>query len=113
VSFRLYLDEHVHPAVGEHLRRLQHEVLTTQEARRPATSDEEQLAFAALENRVIITYDCADFAQLDAQWKAAGREHAGIVLCPTGLTVSVLCSRLARHLSGLTPEQHRNLLLWC
>ena len=72
MSFRLYLDEHVHPAVGEHLRRLQHEVLTTQEARRPATSDEEQLAFAAVENRVIITYDCADFAQLDASGKLQG-----------------------------------------
>lgn len=47
----LYLDEDVSVLVGELLRVRGFTVLTTQEAGRKNTSDEEQLAYAALHHR--------------------------------------------------------------
>ena len=43
-------------------------------------SDEEQLQYASGEARVLISSNVVDFARLNRQWTANGRDHAGIVL---------------------------------
>jgi len=55
ISF--YLDEHIHRAVADGLRRRGVKVLTVQEARRSGLSDREQLSFALSEQRVMVTMD--------------------------------------------------------
>ena len=45
-QIRFYLDEHIHSAVAEGLRRRGVDVLTVQEARKTGLSDREQLTFA-------------------------------------------------------------------
>jgi predicted nuclease of predicted toxin-antitoxin system len=71
------LDEHVPHAVANGLRRRKIDVTTTTDAQLLHATDEEHLAFALSEQRVIFTND-SDFLRL----AASGRPHAGIVYCP-------------------------------
>ncbi len=80
---KFYLDEHIPKGVVEGLRRRGVDLLTVQEAGRSGDSDEKQLAFAAREGRVLVTFD-DDFLRLDA----AGIPH-------TGVGRSSYCSSLA------------------
>ena len=74
---KFYMDEHVPFAMTQGLRRRDVDVLTVQEAGMHAASDEEHLAFALSQGRVIFTQD-ADFLRLHA----AGLRHAGIAYAP-------------------------------
>jgi predicted nuclease of predicted toxin-antitoxin system len=44
-----------------------------------AHADEDQLAFATVQGRVLVTYNRQDFQALDETWRRKGREHAGIL----------------------------------
>lgn len=74
---RFYTDEHVPKAVVKGLRERGADTLTVSEADMLGASDEEHLAFAYGEERVVFTQD-ADFLRLHA----TGAEHAGIVYAP-------------------------------
>ncbi|HLC15663.1 MAG TPA: DUF5615 family PIN-like protein [Thermodesulfovibrionia bacterium] len=71
---RYYTDEHVAKAVIGGLRQRGVNVLTVPEANRLGADDEEHLAFALAEGRVIFTQD-NDFLRL----ASSGNAHAGIV----------------------------------
>lgn len=73
-------DEDVHGDVAAGLRRRGLDAVSMPEAGRLAAQDEEQLARAAGEDRVPITFNVADFARLHHEWSAAGRAHAGLVV---------------------------------
>src|SRR5438270_1274340 len=77
---RLYLDRHITPRLAVDLRGNGFDVLTTEEAGNDTASDEEQLAFATAERRVIFSFNIRDFAPLHDQWQVAGRAHAGIIV---------------------------------
>jgi hypothetical protein len=74
---RFHLDEHVPHAIAHGLRRRQIDVTTTTDAGLLNASDEEHLAFALREARVVFTND-HDFLRL----AASGVPHAGIAYCP-------------------------------
>ena len=74
---RFYMDQHFPGPVSRALIRHGVDVLTTQDAGRCATSDEDQLAFGTTEQRVMVTFD-TDFLALHR----SGVEHGGIVWCP-------------------------------
>ena len=71
---KLYLDEHVSRAVAKGLRQRGVDALTVPEAGLIGASDEEHLARAFREGRVIFTQD-DDFLRLAAR----GYRHTGIV----------------------------------
>lgn len=73
---RFHLDEHVPHAVAHGLRRRQIDVTTSTDAGLLKASDEEHLAFARREQRVVFTND-QDFLAL-----SASTSHAGIAHCP-------------------------------
>ena len=75
-SIRFHLDEHVNPAIADALRIRNIDVSTTILTWLSAASDEEQLAFAVRESRVLVTHD-RDFLVLAAR----GVPHAGICYC--------------------------------
>lgn len=79
------------PAVRE-LRRLGHDVLTIQETGRAeqAMPDEEVLAFAAEQNRILITLNRRHFIRLHN----TGRPHAGIVVCTFDPSFEALAQRI-------------------
>jgi predicted nuclease of predicted toxin-antitoxin system len=76
---RLYADENFPLRVVEELRRLGHDVLTAFEDGRAnqAISDEDLLARATEEGRVVITLNRVDFKRLHRQRP----DHAGVIIC--------------------------------
>lgn len=81
---RLYHDEDSSHAAGVRaLRAAGFDSVTAPEARMLGRSDIEQLEFAVGQRRVMYSRNTRDFCRLDAEWKAAGRTHFGIIVCTT------------------------------
>jgi uncharacterized protein with PIN domain len=76
---RFHLDEHVAGSIAKALRQRGIDVTTTAETNLLNAEDEEHLAFALAEGRVVVTQD-ADFLRQDNK----GQSHAGIVYYPQG-----------------------------
>jgi predicted nucleic acid-binding protein len=76
---RLYTNENFPLQVVEELRRLEHDVLTTQEADNAgkALPDAEVLAFAIQEGRTLVTLNRRHFIRLHRDQP----NHHGIVVC--------------------------------
>src|SRR3954452_25297619 len=77
---RLYFDRHIMKRLAVDLRARGYDVLTTEEAGKDTASDEEQLAFATMEHRALLTFNIRDFTPLHEQLQSAGRPHAGIIV---------------------------------
>ncbi len=73
---RFHLDEHLSHAIAHALRRRGVEVRTTTEAGLLGSEDEDQLAYALAERRVLVTHD-PDVIELAHRDQA----HAGIAYC--------------------------------
>ena len=76
---RFYANENFPLPVVEELRRLGHDVLTTQDTGRAGQSvpDDEVLAFAASQERTVITLNRKDYVELHRQ----APRHSGIIVC--------------------------------
>jgi predicted nuclease of predicted toxin-antitoxin system len=68
------------------------DVLLVQTQLPEGADDEDVLAFAANQKRVLLTSNAQDFAPLVTEWFLAGREHWGIIIVP-GQTKRSLLSR--------------------
>lgn len=100
-SIRFHLDENVNPVVALALRRFGIDVTTTVEANLRTSSDEEQLAYARQENRVIVTHD-DDFLRL----ATATANHPGIAYChKEARTIGQIIAALRLIYGVLTPEE--------
>ena len=75
----LYANENFPRRVVEHLRRMGHDILTTQEAGNAGQGvpDERVLAFATQNGRAVLTLNRRDFIRLHRQTP----EHAGVIVC--------------------------------
>ena len=102
-QIKFYLDEHIHSAVAEGLRRRRVNVLTVQEAGKSGLSDCDQLAFALSEGRVMVTMD-SDFLTLAME----GVSHAGIGYANPRRSVGELISALMLVFGVLTPAELAN-----
>jgi len=81
VPFPLYGDENaMERLLFRLLRRDGVDCLTSNDAGNSGLSDEQQLAFAAAEGRVVLTHDRVDFQRLHKQWSDRGKSHAGIII---------------------------------
>ncbi|HJQ32194.1 MAG TPA: DUF5615 family PIN-like protein [Pyrinomonadaceae bacterium] len=76
----LYLDEDVSALVAGLLRARGFDVETTHDARRTASDDAGQLAYAASRRRTLLTHNRDDFARLAQEYFASGRKHSGIII---------------------------------
>ncbi len=101
-GIKFYLDEHVSRAVAKGLRQRGADVLTVPEAGMIGASDEEHLALAEREGRVIFTQD-DDFLRLAAQ----GHLHSGIVYARQPTPVGEIIYGLMLILQVLSPEEMR------
>lgn len=108
---KLYLDEHVSPLLARMLRERRIDCLTAMEAGTLGHTDEQQLTYAAVQGRVLATFDIMDFLALAKQWAADGRHHAGLILSQQGSAVELL--RPLLHLIALRgKEDLTNHVLW-
>jgi len=99
-AVRFFLDEHVGHAIAKGLRRRSIDVLTLREASMLGASDEEHIAFARRQGRVIVTCD-DDFLRLAAE----APDHAGIIYAPQGRTVGAMVQGLTLIAQVLTAEE--------
>jgi predicted nuclease of predicted toxin-antitoxin system len=105
-TIRFHLDEHVDVRIATGLRAHGIAVTTTEEAGLRQATDEEQLAYARTEVRVIHTND-PDFLRLHK----AGEEHMGIVFCAHGTrTIGYVIDMLKLMWEIYDPEEMRNRL---
>jgi predicted nuclease of predicted toxin-antitoxin system len=79
---RLLLDAHVSgPNVGRRLEQNGHDVRAVdQERALEGLDDDEVLALATSEQRILVTHNVADFPRILRDWAAAQRAHAGVIL---------------------------------
>jgi predicted nuclease of predicted toxin-antitoxin system len=109
---RLYIDEDAaERAVVEGLRRGGVDAITVLEAGRAKDTDEEQLAFAANEARVVYTFNVDHFSRLHRDFLSSGREHAGIVVIPRQrYSTGEKIRRLLSLVDDVTAEEMKNRL---
>ena len=101
-EIRYYTDENVSRAIIHGLRQRGVSVLSVPEADMLSASDEEQLAFAVKQKRVIFTHD-DDFLKL-----TAGLEHAGIVYGSQQLSIGNIIRGLMLIYDVLSAEDMKN-----
>jgi predicted nuclease of predicted toxin-antitoxin system len=79
---RLLLDAHVSgPNVGRRLQEAGHDVLALdQEPALEGLDDDEVLALATSEGRILVTHNVADFPRILRDWATAQRSHTGVIL---------------------------------
>ena len=99
---RYYFDEHVGHAVAEGLRREGIDVLMSVEAGMRGADDEDHVALARGQRRVIVTQD-KDFLRMDAQ----GVDHAGIVYAPQGCPIGSMVQGLVLIAQVIEAEEMR------
>ncbi len=100
---RFYTDEHVSRAVVNGLRNRGADVLTTKEAEMLGASDEEHVALASEQGRVIFAQD-DDFLKLHAE----GVNHSGIVYVRQNTPVGDIIRGLMLIYHVLEPDDMRN-----
>lgn len=83
---RYLVDEHVPKAVATGLRKRGIDVVTVAEAGQLGAEDEDLLAFAKEESRVMVTQD-QDFLRLAAE---AEGDHPGVAHAPRGRSIGEL-----------------------
>ena len=80
MSCRFFTDEDVYGSVAEQLRAAGFDAVSTPEAGRLGESDESQLDWASKENRVLVTFNVADYARLHHEWMTSARHHGGVIV---------------------------------
>lgn len=103
MTIRFHLDENVDHAVARGLRLRGIDATTSTDAALIGATDEEQLAHAHREGRVLITHD-PDLLALHA----TQMEHSGIVFCPQDARpIGTLVQHLCLIHDCLTPDEMR------
>jgi hypothetical protein len=79
---KFYLDEDLSPRIAEALRKLGSDVISAHEVQMMGASDEEQLDFAAREERCLVTFNRNDFIMLTRLYLDSNRPHRGVIIVP-------------------------------
>ena len=108
---RLYFDEDADGRLAEALRRRGYDVETAVAAGLLEASDEEQLAYAAGQQRALVTHNIRHFPRVHAAWVGAGREYWGIIILIGHSVVGAWLRRMENLLSRFSAEELRNHLL--
>lgn len=108
---RLYLDENLPEAIAVGLRLRGYDVVTVKEVAQRGLSDIEQIRYAALQNRVIVTFNVSDFYKLHAEFAENGEDHGGIILSRQ-LPVGSMIKGLLKMLAGLRSDEIKNRVIW-
>lgn len=84
MSCPLLLDEMLSGTIAEQLRAKGHDVLAVvDDSALISLPDDQILARATAAGRALVTANIKDFMPLDAQYRAAGQPHAGLIFIST------------------------------
>lgn len=107
----LYTDEDMSGLVATLLRARGLNVTTVPEENNLGKSDQEQLEFAALCGRCIVTHNRVDFERLHLCFLGDGKQHAGIIVIPQKNPYEI-AQRIGILVSSLPREAIQNQLLY-
>lgn len=110
MTARLYIDEDaLDKDLVRALRARGVDVEAANEAGMIERTDDEQLEYASADNRIVYSFNRGHFCRLHAQWLAAGRSHAGIVVArQQQYSVGEQMRRLLKLLAAKTAEDMHN-----
>ena len=108
---RLYLDEDVHKSIAFALRLRQFDALSAHEFGAWGLTDEQQLALAIQQGRVLYTFNAAHFVSLHKRYLREGIAHSGIIVSEQ-LEVGEAARRLLALLNRVSADEMRNQLYW-
>jgi hypothetical protein len=80
VTIRFFTDEDVYGSIAPALRGCGYDAVSTPEAGRIGESDDSQLAWAASQGYVLVSFNVGHFASRHVEWLQGGRRHHGIVV---------------------------------
>ena len=111
---RLYLDEDVHPDLADVLRKNGLDCQTAIEAGMKSKEDEEQLEYATLQGRCILSFNVADFYKLALKWSQDGRAHPGILVTKqvSRRGIGRIANLVLQIVTCYSPDEMRNLYLY-
>lgn len=109
---RLYFDEDADARLAMALRQRGYDVMTTADVGLLEASDEEQLVYAASQQRALVTHNIKHFPGVHAAWVEAGREHWGVIILIGHSAVSVWLRRMENLLNRFSAEELQNQLLF-
>jgi hypothetical protein len=105
----LYLDEDVDVLIADLLRARGFKVTTTQEAGQLGSGDEDQLAYAVIQQKALFTHNRSDFERVAEEYFAAGKEHHGIIIGVRRQPYEI-ARRLLAILNNVTADEMKNQL---
>ena len=106
---KILIDEDVWTGLAEALRQAGYDAISVSELGRKGLSDEEQLAYAVVEGRAVITHNIQDFAPLAEIHFQRSLPHAGIIVARQ-FEKGELLRRTTALLEAVTPEALANTL---
>lgn len=111
---RLYIDEDsMRRALVVALQARGVDVQTALDAGLIARPDEEHLQHATVEQRVLYSFNIADYCRLHSAWLTAGKNHAGIVLAKqTQFSIGEQLRHLLQLVAECPAEEMTNQLLF-
>ncbi|MCJ7832974.1 MAG: DUF5615 family PIN-like protein [Deltaproteobacteria bacterium] len=105
---KFYLDEDLSPKIAEILRKTGIDAVCTHEAGMVGASDREQLEWAALERRCLVTRNRNDFIRLTLQFFNDHLPHHGVLIIPYTLPGDQF-ARIARHIKTFATQHIKGL----
>ncbi len=105
----LYLDEDVSVIVADILRARGFIAITTHDAGKLASGDQEQLEYAISQRRTLLTHNRADFEALAHRYFESGKMHHGIIIA-VRRPPNELAKRLLPILNSITADEIQNQL---
>jgi predicted nuclease of predicted toxin-antitoxin system len=110
-STTLYTDEDLSALVATLLRSRGFDITTVPAQSTLGNTDRQQLEFATMLNRCIITHNRVDFERLHQEYIQIDQVHCGIIVVPQKSAYEV-AQRIATLVDALTPNAIDNQLLY-
>lgn len=99
----------VYGSVAAKLRQRGFDAVSAPEADRLGETDVSQLVWATRENRVLLTFNVADFVRIHEEWLGSSRHHAGIIVS-SHRAIGDLLRRIVALASSLNADEMKDRL---
>ena len=110
-KIRLYIDEDLTDRLAVALRSRGYDAVSAHEVEMRGKTDKEQLSFASMNDRVILTRNIKHFVALQRDYYKHGLSHKGILVTDY-LPFKELIRRLTRFLNNKKQNEMRDCLDW-
>ena len=109
---RFYFDEDADVRLAVALRQRGYDIVTTSDAGLLEASDEEQLVYAASQQRALVTHNIAHFPGMHMAWVEASREHWGVIILIGHSAVSAWLRRMENLMNRFSAEELQASIYW-